>query len=32
MRVVYVLGTFCFAFGMRVVCVLVRVFMFLTEF
>lgn len=31
MRVVCVLGTFCFAFSMRVVCVLVRLFVFLTE-
>lgn len=32
MRVLCVLGTFCFDFTMRVLCVLVRVFMFLTEF
>lgn len=32
MRVVCVLGTFCFALGMRVVCVLVCVSVFLTEF
>nr|DAL14352.1 MAG TPA_asm: hypothetical protein [Caudoviricetes sp.] len=31
MRVLCLLGTFCFAFTMRVLCVLVRLFVFLTE-